>query len=122
MQLNTRVTSARFDDANDEWAIETEDGRRARCRYLITAVGPLSTPIMPKIEGIDSFEGESHHTGLWPREPVSFKGKRVAVIGTGASAVQLIPVVAQVAAHLTVSNAARTGVPLSTTVPSTPRK
>src|SRR5262245_7098045 len=102
IQFNSRVASARFDEANDEWVIETEDGRKARCRYFITAVGPLSTPVMPKIEGIDSFEGESHHTGLWPHEPVDFKGKRVAVIGAGASAVQLIPVVAQAAAHLTV--------------------
>ena len=96
------VTSATFDPDNDEWVVETADGQLTRGRYLITALGPLSTPVIPAFEGIDSFAGESYHTGLWPHEPVDFKGKRVAVIGTGASGVQLIQTIAAEVEHLTV--------------------
>ncbi len=102
IQFNSRVKSAAFDESSDMWEIETEDGRRARARFFITALGPLSAPTMPNIEGIDSFEGEWHHTGLWPHEPVDFSGKRVAVIGTGASGVQLIQTIAEEVQHLTV--------------------
>ncbi len=78
------------------------EGRRARARFLVTAVGPLSAPTMPAIPGIDDFDGEAWHTGLWPHHPVSFAGKRVAVIGTGASGVQAITEIAKTAGHLTV--------------------
>ena len=102
MQFNSRVTSAVFMEADDEWELDTEDGRRVRCRYFITAVGPLSAPVMPNINGMSSFEGESYYTGLWPHTAVNFAGKRVAVIGTGASGVQLIQTIAKTVRHLTV--------------------
>ncbi len=100
--FNSRVATAAFDEAENLWEIETEDGRRARARFLITAVGPLSAHTLPSFEGLDSFAGESHHTARWPHEPVDFAGKRVGVIGTGATGVQVIQEVAKTAAHLTV--------------------
>jgi cation diffusion facilitator CzcD-associated flavoprotein CzcO len=100
--FNARIKSARWDEAANEWEVVIEDGRRARAHYLITAIGPLSAPTMPLIEGIGAFEGQAWHTGLWPHEPVSFVGKRVAVIGTGASGVQAITEIAKTAGHLTV--------------------
>ena len=63
------------------------DGRIERARFLITAIGPLSAPTMPDIAGVSEYRGEAYHTGLWPHRPVSFEGKRVGVIGTGATAV-----------------------------------
>jgi cation diffusion facilitator CzcD-associated flavoprotein CzcO len=73
-----------------------------RARLLITAIGPLSAPTMPTIPGVESFRGEAYHTGRWPHEPVSFASKRVAVIGTGATAVQAITEIAKTVGHLTV--------------------
>jgi cation diffusion facilitator CzcD-associated flavoprotein CzcO len=102
IQFNSRVLSATFIETDNEWVLETDDGRKVRCRYFITAVGPLSTPVMPTFAGMESFEGESYHTGLWPHQPVDFAGKRVAVIGTGASGVQLIQTIAKTVEHLTV--------------------
>ena len=102
IQLGTRVKTATFDEAANHWDVETEDGRRARTQHLIAAVGILSATHMPDIPGIESFEGESFHTSHWPKEPVDFSGKRVGVIGTGATAVQLIPEVAKECGHLTV--------------------
>lgn len=100
--FGARVKSAEWDEAANEWEAVFEDGRRARARYLITAIGPLSAPTMPAIEGIGDFQGEAWHTGLWPHEPVSFAGKRVAVIGTGASGVQAITEIAKTVGHLSV--------------------
>jgi cation diffusion facilitator CzcD-associated flavoprotein CzcO len=100
--FRARAKSAAWDDAANAWEVDFEDGRRARARFLITAIGPLSAPTMPVIEGIDSFRGEAWHTGLWPHEAVSFAGKRVAVIGTGASGVQAITEIAKTVGHLTV--------------------
>ncbi len=102
IQFNSRVAAAAYDEVETCWEIVLEDGRRARARFLISALGPLSAPTMPNIEGIDRFEGESFHTGRWPHEPVAFAGKRVAVIGTGATGVQVIQEVAKTAGHLTV--------------------
>jgi cation diffusion facilitator CzcD-associated flavoprotein CzcO len=100
--FNARVKSAAWDDAANEWEVVLEDGRRARARFLITAIGPLSAPTMPAIEGAADFNGEAYHTGLWPHHPVSFAGKRVAVIGTGASGVQAITEIAKTVGELTV--------------------
>ncbi len=100
--FGARVTEATWDDAGGTWRIELQDGRRYVSRFLITAIGVLSTPTMPTIPGIEDFRGQSFHTGLWPKEPVDFAGKRVAVIGTGASGVQTIQEVAKTAAQLTV--------------------
>ena len=102
IQFSSRVRSATYDEDNRCWEIVLEDGSRHRSRFMITALGPLSAPTMPRFEGVNDFRGQSFHTGLWPKEPVSFEGKRVAVIGTGASGVQTIQEVSKTAAHLTV--------------------
>jgi cation diffusion facilitator CzcD-associated flavoprotein CzcO len=102
IQVKSRVKAAIFDEATTAWEIALEDGRRYRSRYLVTAVGPLSAPTMPRIEGIDDFEGAAYHTARWPKHPVEFGGKRVAVIGTGATGVQAIQEIAKSAGHLTV--------------------
>ena len=100
--FNTRVKSAHWDEAANEWEATFENGKRARARFLVTAIGPLSSPTMPVIPGVEEFKGESWHTGLWPHRPVAFAGKRVAVIGTGASGVQAITEIAKTVGHLTV--------------------
>ena len=85
--FNSRIASAAYDEAANRWEIATTDGARAQARFLITAIGPLSAPTLPRIPGMDEFRGESFHTANWPRREVSFAGKRVGVIGTGATAV-----------------------------------
>jgi len=100
--FSTRVVSATWIEADDCWEIETDDGKRSRAQFLITAVGPLSALTMPNIPGVDSFKGEAYHTARWPHEPVTFEGKRVAVIGTGATGVQAITEIAKTAGTLTV--------------------
>jgi cyclohexanone monooxygenase len=102
IQFETWVTDARYDETAQRWTVETSTGVRATARFLICAVGALSTANMPDIPGIETFAGECYHTGQWPHEPVSFKGKRVAVIGTGSSGIQSIPEIAKEAAHVTV--------------------
>jgi cation diffusion facilitator CzcD-associated flavoprotein CzcO len=102
IQLRSRVAAAIFDEAAVAWDITLEDGRRYRSRYVVTAVGPLSAPTLPRIPGVADFAGEAYHTGLWPKHPVRFEGKRVAVIGTGATGVQAIQEIAKTAGHLTV--------------------
>ncbi len=102
IDFRTRVTAATYDEADNSWNIETENGRVLNATFLITAVGPLSAPQFPNIAGRERFTGEAYHTGLWPHEPVEFAGKRVAVIGTGATAVQLIQTIASQVEHLTV--------------------
>ena len=102
ISFNTRVESAHFDDDKDEWLITTECGKRVRARYFVMATGVLSAAKTPDIAGRDSYKGETYQTGLWPKEGVDFTGKRVAVIGTGSSAVQSIPLIAEEAAELVV--------------------
>ncbi len=102
IQFRSRVTAAHWHDDSRTWTVTLDDGSSHRARFLITAIGPLSAPTLPRIEGIDSFMGLSFHTSRWPHEPVSFAGKRVAVIGTGATGVQTISEVAKSAGHLTV--------------------
>ena len=102
IQFNSRVTAAHYREETRSWDITLEDGRRYNTRFLITAVGVLSAPTMPRIPGVESFRGQSCHTHYWPNEPVKFEGKRVAVIGTGATGVQTITEVAKTAGHLTV--------------------
>ena len=102
IQFRSRVSAAHFQDAARLWDVTLEDGSRCRARFLITAIGPLSAPTMPVIPGVESFRGQSFHTARWPHEPISFAGKRVAVIGTGATGVQTIQEVAKTVGHLTV--------------------
>ena len=102
MQFDCQVETMVFDEETDTWTLTLDDGRRITTRFVTTAVGVLSTPTLPRIEGIDSFEGRAFHSFLWPHEPLDLTGKRVAVIGTGATAIQLIPEVAKEAESLTV--------------------
>src|SRR5260370_28950885 len=102
IQFRSRVTAAIYQEDTQSWTITLEDGASFRARFLITAIGPLSTPTLPRIEGRDSFKGQSFHTARWPHEPVDFAGKRVAVIGTGATGVQTIQTIAASVGHLTV--------------------
>ncbi len=100
IQFNTAVTAAVYDEENNRWEITTDDGARTTARFLVTAVGCISTTNLPPFPGLESFHGETYHTGSWPHDPVDFTGKRVAVIGTGATGVQAIPEIAKQAEQL----------------------
>jgi len=100
--LESRVRSATFDESACRWNVEIEDGRRVQAQYVIAAVGILSATHVPNFPGMRSFQGDSFHTARWPRQGIDFAGKRVGVIGTGSTGVQLIPIVARECAQLTV--------------------
>ncbi|MGD8831996.1 MAG: NAD(P)/FAD-dependent oxidoreductase [Pseudomonadales bacterium] len=102
MQFGCRVEAMTFDDVTGVWTLCVEDGREITTRFVVTALGVLSTPTLPRFEGMDRFRGPSFHAFDWPHEPLDLAGKRVAVIGTGATAIQLIPEVAKEAGQLTV--------------------
>ncbi len=102
IQFNAVVMAAHFQEDSHSWKITLDDGSHCTARYLITAVGVLSAAVLPRIPGIESFKGQSCHTHNWPSEEVSFAGKRVAVIGTGATGIQAITEIAKTAGHLTV--------------------
>ena len=102
IQFKSRVTAAYYRGDPRSWDVILEDGRRYTTRFLVTAVGVLSAPTMPTIPGVETFQGQSCHTHYWPKEPVRFEGKLVAVIGTGATGVQTITEVAKTVGHLTV--------------------
>ena len=102
IQFETRVTAAHFDEAVDRWTIRTDRADHLSARFCILATGCLSVPNRPDFPGLDDFEGDWYHTGLWPHESVDFTGKRVGVIGTGSTAIQAIPQIAKQATHLTV--------------------
>ncbi len=102
IQFDTRVTQATFDESDNVWVVETDRNDRLVARFVVTALGCLSAPNTPKIAGLADFEGPTYHTGNWPHEGVDFTGKTVGVIGTGSSAIQSIPIMAQQAKHLTV--------------------
>lgn len=100
--FETRVTRAVYDEDTERWTIYTDTGEAISTQYFIMATGCLSVPKKPDIEGADSFKGPTYITGLWPHEGVDFTGKKVAVIGTGSSAIQAIPHIAEQAKQLTV--------------------
>ena len=102
MQFNTKVTSAEFDEKTNLWTVHTDKGEPVTARYVIAAVGSLSTYNIPKFKGIEKFKGQCYHTNQFPKNGVDFTGKRVGIVGTGATAVQAIPEIAQQAKHLTV--------------------
>ena len=102
MRFGARVTSAVWDDPSGTWLVTTDDGTEVRARFLVAATGVLSVPYFPDVPGREDFTGESVHTGLWPTEGVDVRGKRVAVIGTGSSGVQVIPAILDEVASLTV--------------------
>ncbi len=102
MQFGCRIEAMHFDEAHDVWRLALSDGRKLSARVVVTGLGPLSTPTLPRIPGMADFKGVSFHTANWPHEPLDLKGKRIGIIGTGATAIQIIPEVARQAAHLTV--------------------
>jgi len=102
IRFNSRVVSAVFDEDEHVWQIHLQDGHQAQAQFFITAVGSLSAYYVPDFEGIDSFQGAWCHTGRWPAEGMDLAGKRVGVIGTGATGVQLITEIAKEVGHLTV--------------------
>jgi cation diffusion facilitator CzcD-associated flavoprotein CzcO len=102
MRFGAAVTSAEFDESSGTWKVTTRDGTEIRTRYLIAATGVLSVPFYPDVPGRQDFRGMSVHTGRWPSTPVDVAGKRVAVVGTGSSGVQVIPAIAGDVASLTV--------------------
>ena len=102
IQFCTRVIETVFDEKTNRWTVRTDKGDIFSARFVIAAVGSLSATNVPKFKGLDSFKGKAYHTSQWPHEGVDFTNKRVGVIGTGATAVQAIPEIAQQAKHLTV--------------------
>lgn len=102
IEFNTRVLGATWDEEKAQWTVRTDRFGDVRCRFLLMATGMLSVPKEPDLANLHRFAGPKLLTGRWPEEPVNFSGQRVIVVGTGSSAVQLIPEVAQHAASLTV--------------------
>ena len=102
IQFNTRVERAVFDEASSLWSVTTSDGNTVVAKFFVLATGCLSNAKMPDINGLDRFKGKVYHTGHWPHEEVDFTGLRVGVIGTGSSAIQSVPIIAEQASQLTV--------------------
>lgn len=100
--FDTRVKAASFDETADRWVLETDDGRTLSARACVMATGFLSAPNQPDFSGLEQFKGDCYHTASWPDQGVDFRGKRVCVVGTGSSAIQSIPLIAEQASHLTV--------------------
>ncbi len=100
IQFNAQVSSAAYDAGRSVWDVTLADGSTASARFLVTAVGCLSSTNTPEFGGIDTFAGKSYHTGAWPHEGVDFTGQRVAVVGTGATGVQAVPEIAKQAGHV----------------------
>jgi cyclohexanone monooxygenase len=102
IQFGARVDRAAFDEDENIWSVATSDGKTVAAKFVVLATGCLSNARMPDIKGLGGFEGQVYHTGNWPLERIDFTGLRVGVIGTGSSAIQSIPVIAEQAKHLTV--------------------
>ena len=102
IRFGTKVKAANWDDTRERWQLVTDNGASISCRYYIMATGCLSAPKPPEIDGVKDFKGAVYFTGRWPHDGVNLAGKRVAVIGTGSSGIQSIPLIAEQAAHLTV--------------------
>ena len=102
IQLNTRIVSADFQDSTQQWLVRTEDGKAYTCKYFISAMGMISEPVIPDFKGLGTFKGPCFHSARWPKEGLDYAGKRVAIIGTGSTTVQMLPVIAQTAASVTV--------------------
>lgn len=101
IQFNTSVTSAHFDEQSDRWLVRTDRGDAVSAKYVVSAMGLISEPYTPSIPGLESFAGERYHTARWPREGVDVAGKRVGIVGAGASAIQALPVLAEWAGQVT---------------------
>ncbi|WP_284742376.1 flavin-containing monooxygenase [Amycolatopsis sp. RTGN1] len=102
IRFGAEVVSAVWDEPTGIWTVRTRAGAEMRARFLVAATGILSVPHIPDVPGREAFRGEQHHPGRWPKTPVDFAGKRVALVGTGASGVQLVPALADEVASLTV--------------------
>ena len=102
IRFSTKVTEARWDESEERWHLSTDNGAVVSCRFYVMASGCLSAPKLPEIDGIDTFAGDIYFTSRWPHDGVALEGRRVAVIGTGSSGIQSIPLIAAQAAHLTV--------------------
>jgi cation diffusion facilitator CzcD-associated flavoprotein CzcO len=102
IRFNTRVVAATYDEEANRWRVRTDSGLTYVVKFLITAVGCLSTANIPKFPGLEDFAGDWYHTGQWPHDGVDFTGKRVGMIGTGSTGIQAAPVIAAQAKHLTV--------------------
>ncbi len=102
IDLDTAITSARFVEAEHRWHLATDDDRHYDCRWLVMATGFGSAPYVPDLPGLDRFEGDCHHTARWPESGVELAGRRIGIIGTGASGVQVAQETAPIAGHLTI--------------------
>ena len=102
ISFHTRVTAAQWDAAHDAWTVTLDSGKQLSARFVVMATGCLSVPTDVTFPGIDDYKGTIHRTSRWPHEGVDFSGQRVGIIGTGSSAIQSIPIIAESAAHLTV--------------------
>ncbi|MCV7174961.1 NAD(P)/FAD-dependent oxidoreductase [Mycolicibacterium sphagni] len=102
ISFNTRVTAAVLDETTLRWSVTTQEGQTVTARFVVMATGALSAAVTPAFDGLELFGGELYHTAHWPHGGVDFTGKRVAVIGTGSSGIQSIPIIAEQAEHLTV--------------------
>jgi len=102
IRFGTKVISAVYDEPAGRWTVRSDGGAEWRARFLVAATGILSVPFIPDIRGRAQFRGEQHHTGRWPQTPIDFRGKRVALVGTGSSGVQIVPAIADEVAALTV--------------------
>ncbi|NKB98816.1 MAG: SidA/IucD/PvdA family monooxygenase [Pseudomonadales bacterium] len=102
IQLNSEVVSADFQEDSGLWVVTTADGATCTCRYFISAMGMISEPNVPDLKGVDTFKGPCFHSSRWPQEGLDYAGKRVGIIGCGATTVQMLPVMAETAANVTV--------------------
>lgn len=102
IRLGTRIASAIYDEVGNSWTLKTEGGEELTCTYCVMATGFLSAPKTPDLPGLETFKGDVYHSAFWPSEGVDFTGRRVGVVGTGSTAVQIIPKVAEQAGRLTV--------------------
>ncbi|KAL0571519.1 hypothetical protein V5O48_010435, partial [Marasmius crinis-equi] len=102
ISFDTRVVSAKWNEDEDRWAVKTENGLSVHPRFLVLATGALTVPYTPAFKDLEKFEGVCHHTARWPEKDVDVKGKRVAVVGTGATGVQVIQEIGPEVEHLTV--------------------
>jgi len=102
IQLNTEITSAKFNTDEKIWSVTTGDGEKLNCKYFISAMGMISQPVIPNIKGRDKFEGPCFHSSRWPQEGLDYQGKKIGIIGCGASTVQMLPIMAKTAESVTV--------------------
>ncbi|MEM7565150.1 MAG: NAD(P)/FAD-dependent oxidoreductase, partial [Pseudomonadota bacterium] len=102
IQLNTEIVSADYQEGNGSWLIRSATGEAFTCKYFISAMGLMSQPVMPDIKGQENFAGPIFHSSRWPEEGLDYAGKKVGIIGAGATAVQMLPVMAETAANVTI--------------------